>query len=193
MAARPGMTTIILELRSLTDAAEEQTVIGDVSYWTDDQLQDILDKYRQDVLDTSLTPYSAYDAGVWATKRYYIPDSVNARYVENDTSVLSVVDSLGNPAPAYTFDVAGRQFNFTDDTQGTAYFMRARLYDIRLAAAYVWLQKAAHRVALIDWKAGGQTLSEDQEYQHCMEMYKLFSGYKGIQATRLTKVGYRGQ
>lgn len=192
MAARPGMTTLIQRLRSLTDAAEGQTEVNGVSYWTDDQLQDILDLYRRDVLDVALEPVSLYEAGTLVTKRFYLPNMVG-RFIEDDPTVLQVVDTLGNEVSGYTADFAGRLFLFESDQRANPnLFVRCRTFDIEAAAAHVWLEKAGHRASLIDWRAGGQTLSEDQEYQHCMDQYKHYSGNR-IQATRLTHTGYRGQ
>ena len=186
--ARATMADLIQELRALTDTAENQVVIGGTSYWTDDQLQDILDRHKSFVVDVALVPAPGYVSGTRVTTDYYIPVDIQSRYMETD---LTVVDSLGNtPEIGYTADLPGQRIVFDSDTDGTAYYLRGTVYGMRACAAEVWQQKAAQRAALINWKAGGQTLNEDQEYQHCVEMYKLYGGFVALKTARLTKVGY---
>lgn len=190
MAARPGMVNLIQRLRSLTDAAEGQTDVSGVSYWTEDQLQDILDLFRRDVIDVPLTPVSYYEDGVLVTKRFYLPNTVG-RFLEDDPTTLQIVDGLGYVATGYTIDLAGR-FVLFDETQNNTQYIRCRSFDLEGAAAQVWLEKAGHRAALINWRAGGQTLSEDQEYEHCMAQYMRYAGSR-VQTTRLSHSGYYGQ
>lgn len=199
MAVRSGMESFILELRRMTDASANEVSVNGVQYWTDDQLQSILDAYRHDVLDLALIPASQREAGSDVVYRYYIPNEVGS-WIENDPTVLSVVTDDGDTAPTYTYDSTNRYFLFAADTGGATMLLRCRFYDMRLAAARVWFEKAGHRIQLVNWKAGGQSLAEDQEYQHCMEMFKLFSGGDGIKSVlpgtgvggtrRLRKVGY---
>lgn len=199
MAIRSGMINFILELRRMTDASATETTVNGVQYWTDDQLQDILDAYRHDVLDLALIPASQKEAGSTVYYRYYLPDEVGM-WIENDPLYLSVVDDKGNAAPAYTYDPNTRYILFTANTNGSSMFIRCRFYDMQQAAARIWFEKAGHRIQLIDWKAGGQSLNEDQEYQHCMQMFTLYSGGNGVKsimpgtaskgARRIRKVGY---
>jgi len=193
------MTQHILELRRMTDASATEVKVNNVQYWTDDQLQGILDAYRHDVLDLPLLPASQREAGNDVTYRYYIPDEVGT-WIENDPLYLSVVDENGNAVSGYTYDSINRYMLFTTNTSGATRLLRCRFFDMRLAAARVWFEKAGHRVALINWKAGGQNLNEDQEYQHCMAMFQAYSGNDGVKsilpntgkqgARRLKKVGY---
>lgn len=201
MAVRNGMASVILELRRMTDASATEVKVNGVQYWTDDQLQTVLDQYRHDVLDLPLMPASQREAGKDVTLRYYIPDEVGT-WIENDPTVLTVVDENGITQSSYTYDPTSRYFLFDANTNGATRLMRGRFYDLRLAAARVWFDKAGHRVALINWKAGGQNLNEDQEYQHCMAMFVAYSGNDGVKsimpgsgkksARRLKKVGYNG-
>ena len=202
MAVRnSSMSDFILELRRMTDASATEVKVNNVQYWTDDQLQGILDAYRHDVLDLRLMPASQREAGVDVTLRYYIPDEVGT-WIENDPTVLTIVDENGVAVTNYTYDPTNRYFLFTSNTNGAIRMMRGRFFDMRLAAARVWFEKAGHRVALINWKAGGQNLNEDQEYQHCMAMFMAYSGNDGVKsimpntgrrnAKRLRKVGYNG-
>lgn len=199
MTARTSMASFILELRRMTDASATEVKVNNVQYWTDDQLQSILDVYRHDILDLPLLPASQREAGKDVTYRYYIPDEVGS-WIEYDPLYFSVVDANGNAQSTYTFDNVNRYILFNSNTAGATMLLRCRFFDMRLAAARVWFDKAAHRTALIDWKAGGQNLNEDQEYQHCMAMFVAYSGNDGVKSImpttgikggrRLKRVGY---
>lgn len=199
MPVRESMLGFIKELRRMTDASSTETFVDGVQYWTDDQLQTILDMYRRDVLDVTLLPAYQKEAGSNVTYRYYIPDTVGT-WIENDPLYLQVLDENGNVLTDYTYDTSNRYILFNSNTDGAIRLLRCRFFDLRLAASRVWFDKAGHRVALIDWKAGGQSLNEDQEYQHCMQMFELYSGGDGVKSIlpntgsravrRLRKVGY---
>ncbi len=191
MAARPGMTSIIQELRSLTDASEDDTTVNNVSYWSDEQIQGILDLHRRDALDVALVSHPLMEDGERVTKRYYIPDRVGV-WIDNDPSVFTVVDAIGVVASGYSADLTGRQINFDSSTGDTAYYLRCRTFDMNAAASEVWSKKASHRASLIAWKAGGQTLAEDQEYLHCIERAKHFNQQRGFATVRMTRTGYSG-
>lgn len=197
MAVRPSMAAIILELRALTDASLGETTVNGITFWDDDQLQAILDQYRVDILDVALQPAAQRVAGSTGYLRYYFPSDLGF-FIEED---FAVTDDQGNPLTGWTYTPNTRHILFDSDHGGDTVLMTGYAYNLRLAAAKVWLTKASHRTALIDWKAGGQTLSEDQEYQHCMQKFNEFAGPNGISAvvpglpasngsTRLKKTGY---
>lgn len=191
MAVRPGMSAILLYTRLKTDTREDETTVNGVAYWTDQQLQDMLDMHRIDARDIELIAYSEFEGGTNVTKRYYLPDTIGEWIEGSDTpDVFDVVDSMGNAAPSYTSDLPGRVIVFDDDTLGRSYFIRARFFDMRPALADIWLAKAGLRAELINWRAGGQNLQEDQEYKHCMEQYQLYSNILGISTVRMSMVGY---
>lgn len=194
MAARSGMASLILELRGFTDTKEQDVEVNGVAYWTDEQLQNVLDLYRKDVLDAELVSVPLMVNGVTEWTRYYIPLAIG-HYLETDATpgAFSIVDVVGAAAPSHTVDIRAMTVVFNANTNGLEYFLRGRTYDVRAAAAHVWFMKAGHRAELIEWKAGGHTLSEDQEYQHCLEMYRLYSSFRGIGVTRLVRRGYSAQ
>jgi hypothetical protein len=185
---RAGMADILKYVRLKTATAEDEVTIGGITYWSDEQLQEYVDRHRIDMRNVALIPYPEYVDGIRSTVRYYLPQTMG-QWVETDT--LTVVDSLGNAAPTYTVDLPSRLVLFDADTLGKAYYIRTRFYDVRPAIADIWLDKVGLRVELIDWKAGGQNLAEDQEYQHCLDQYKLWSEIGGIQTTKMKKVGYQ--
>jgi hypothetical protein len=176
----------------MTDTSETEVQINGVQYWTDDQLQDILDQHRDEVIDEALLPVGYMEAGSKVYKKYFIPHTVG-KYVETVDSgadVFSIVDTLGVAAPTYTVDFNAQLVTFAATTDGHSYFLRCRRYDVRASAAQVWLDKAAHRYQLIKWKAGAHTLDEDIEYQHCLQMHQKYGAFSGVGVTRLRRIDY---
>ena len=55
--ARSGMSTLIEELRGMTEAGMTDYKIGDTYYWTDDQVQNMLDNHRNDIVFEQLQMY----------------------------------------------------------------------------------------------------------------------------------------
>lgn len=196
-SVRAGMIPLIIELRSLTNTAMGDTTINDIPYWSDYQLQGILDRNATQHIDVQLIPIPQYGSSSTEYFKYKIPDEVG-KWIETGAS-LSVVDQQG-VSVAHTIDTVQGYVTFSSNTDGEDYFIRCTSYNMRLAAARVWLDKASHRVELIDWKAGGQTLDEDQAYQHCLERAAYFAGSSGLSGVltgrsaggviRLKKVGY---
>lgn len=176
MAVRPSMAALILELRGLTDASIGEATVNGITFWDDDQLQSILDSYRNDIVDVQLLPVAQRVAGSTVYKRYYFPEEVG-NFIESD---FTITDENGFSLTGWTYTAGTRYILFSSDHANQPVYMTGAAYNIRLAAAKVWLTKASHRTTLIDWKAGGQTFAEDQEYQHCMQKFAEFAGPGGM-------------
>ncbi len=189
MSVRTGMADMINYVRLHADLSQNEVTVNGVAYWTDQQIQDVLDTYRQDARRILLEVVPEKLAGVVLYTRYYLPDYIGSWIETGDQ--FTIVDVLGNAAPSYTLDLNSRVVIFDANTTGKTYYAYMRVYDIRPAIAEVWLMKAGLRTALIDWKAGGQSMNEDAEYKHCMEQYKEWSGYMGIKSVRMRREDYQ--
>lgn len=73
MSARAGMVEIIAELRALGAAGTADFSIAGISYFTDDQLQDILDQHRRDWTHIPLIAQSTQTNGTTYYYDYFIP------------------------------------------------------------------------------------------------------------------------
>ncbi len=189
--ARSGMAALIQELRLNASAFEGDETVNGIQYWTDDQLQAILDQFSADLNNVELIKFSQQESGITVYKVYYLPPTVS-KNLEGAATVgaFTVVDSLGNTITGYTFDAARRRFDFTINQGGKTYFLRAREFDMNSATADVWYKKAGLRAELIDWKAGTYNLKEDQVWQHCMEMYYKWSGRNSFKRVQLNRIDY---
>lgn len=193
MAARSGMVTLIANLRSITETDVNDVTINGVAYWTDDQLQYHLDRNSKMVRDIPLVSKPLMNSGVTTYTEFYVPAFAGRNFETADTigqfvlfdSHFTIINSA-----LYTVDYTINQIIFTSDFGSDTVYLRARSFDLNASAQDVWLEKAAHRAALINWKAGGQTLAEDQEYQHCIEMANLYQGRMGLRSNRTNRVDY---
>lgn len=192
--ARDGMAWLIAELRARTDAVEGDVTIGAEVYWSDDHLQQRLDATKKKVFWLQLIPLRDELDGSPVYTEYVIPPVVT-QWIETaaTSGAFTVVDYRGNSVSGYTVDYIGRKITFDADTNGSEYYLKCYFYDMDIAAAQVWLDKAGHRAELFDWKASGTNLKEDAIYKHCMEMYNVYTTKKGAEVRRIARVGYGSQ
>lgn len=189
MTVRSSMASLIFKLRAMTETEKSVETLQGEDLWTDERLQVFLDQVRTSYYSLDLIPVPLYVDGTRETTIYQIPLS-NTGWFEpaGDDSPLVVVDILGNEAPTHTIDLDTGTITFSADTSGRSYYLRGSWYNLKKAAAEIWLEKAAQRAQLIEWKAGQHSLKEDDEFKHCMTMYKMYAG--GVQVIRLRRAGY---
>jgi len=188
MAARQGMANLIQVVRGYTSVGTADTTAGGTTWWTDDQLQEVLDKYRYTYKEIELIPMSDYVLGVTTYTEYRIPEYL--RWLEEDgtASGWAIRTSTGGTAPTYTTNYEARMVEFAADTAGTAYFLSCRTYNVYRAAADVWDQKAAFVAAKIDWESDNHKIKGAQEYQHYQMMAKQYRAMAGATQARFFRV-----
>lgn len=127
---RPGMSHLILNLREKTHTSASDYTLNGVSYWTDDQLEAVLDQHRTDVVLGRLTRLS--------DTLYAVP----ARHIESGDA-FEVQAPDGSVVSGYTLDPVASLVTFTAPVASdlTASY---RAYDLDNAAADVWEIIAAH-------------------------------------------------
>lgn len=202
MAVRAGMAQLITALRRVTDTEPVSEAIETGNYWSDEMLQDVLDRHAVEHVRVPLQPI----AEVLATNtvsytQYSIPSTVG-RWLERPTDLtvdgyFKVQDSLGALVlfgageEQYTVDWSVMRVVFGMDREGHSFYLTARNYDINQAAADVWLEKAAQRTTLVDWRTDNHQMWQDQEYQHCMQMHRLYAGKSGMRLARFVRTDMR--
>jgi len=176
MAARTGLSTLILRLRGMADAGTADYTLGAAVYWDDDQCQTVLDNYRMSIHGDRLVPYPEQSAGsaIWLEYHSHFP---NWEATTGGTAVFVVRDSVGNiqGTANYSVDYANGVVTFNSDQRGTAYFLTGISYDLNGAASDIWMQKAGQAAKLFAFSAGPHTLSRQQVYEHCIKMSDLFA------------------
>lgn len=177
--ARTGMSALLTEFRGLAEAGSAEYSVAGTSYWSDDQLQDVLDIHRRDVIFEPLQMYPVQIAG--GSVGYYDYRSSYGYYeaTTGGTAILYLQDSTGETIGSsnYTTDARRGQFQFSANQIGTVYYLTGRSYDLNAAAADIWRRKAAHYAPTsFDFSTDNHSIHRSQIYQHCKEMADYFDG-----------------
>lgn len=188
MAVRAGMANLILELRSMVNAGTADYSVSGVSYWTDQQLQDRLDRFRVDLNRAPLRYDSEYVGGTAYYHDYYAPLG-NLEEAGSGTIHWQVEDGDGNAAGTATYaaDYIAGLIRFTNDQGGSAYYLRGRSYNLKRAASSIWREKAGSVAAYYSFSADGQSFSRSHWFEHCLSMADNYEADSGIQTTRLIR------
>lgn len=179
--AREGMADLIAELRRLTNAGTADYTVGSTTYWSDDQLQSILDRYRETY---KTVPLQAVAETNGASNSIYLDYVIPTRYkwIEASGSVsgFALLDSTyGTVSSGFTVNYDARRITFTADTSGSAYFLNFRAYDMHQAAADVWEDKAASVWDDVDWRSDNHQVAAAKQYDHCIKMARKYRGKSG--------------
>jgi len=183
MAARSGMTDLIMELRGLTEAGtSDYTIIGNSGttlYWSDNALQDVMDMYRRDVIYGRLAAVPIIVSG--GTLEYYEYRSPY-KFFEATTggsTIFYIQDGTGATAGTslWTADYRRGIVTFGSNVEGTSYYVTGRSFDLNAAAALVWRKKAAHYAPTsFNFSTDNHSISREQVYDHCLQMASYFEG-----------------
>jgi hypothetical protein len=161
--ARSGLSDNRILLRQMTEVGTADYTVAGIAYWSDIQLDEILDRYRTDLVFFELTPNPSYANGDTLYLEYR-SGYADMESTTGGTSVFYVQDSAGNTqgTALYTPDYARGIVTFAADTGGTTYFLTARSYDLRGAASEVWLRKSGFSGFSVEYQ------------NHCLKMAEVF-------------------
>ena len=93
--ARTTMATLITSLRGLTQAGINDYTVSGLSYWTDNQLQDVLDAHREDVYRAPMYAVQVYNGGSVEYHDYHSGYS-NLEATSGGTAIFYVEDATGS-------------------------------------------------------------------------------------------------
>jgi hypothetical protein len=175
--ARSTMADLIVNLRSLTNAGANEYQVAGNPFWTDKQLQTVLDRHVTYIRDEILRPFDTLESG--GSVSYYDYQS-KYRFLESTsggTSRFTVKNetyaAIGTAA--YTVDYPRGLITFGTTTAGLTRYLTGYSYDLNAAAADVWSQKAAHYVTAYDVSTDNHNLRRSQIIQNCLTMAKSYS------------------
>lgn len=197
MAARDGMSTLISDLRTRIAAGTADYSIAGTAYWTDEQLQEVLDEHRTDYRQVELRPVAEYVSNDHLYHDYLIPQSLG-RFFEQasgGTAVWRVYDETGatQGTANYTVNYRAGIIRFTADQNGETRYLDVRTFAMEMVAADVWRRKAAHAAGAVDWATDNHKVSGSQEMQHCLEMAAYYESQSGMQVVKMHRsdvIGY---
>lgn len=143
MAARNGMLDLIERVRILCDAGTAEHSIQGISYYSDDHIQERLDRQRMDVYREPLTVQVEYSNGTAIYKRYYFP-TPDVERAESGSAAWLVEDYAGSAigTAQYSAYYDAQYIEFNTNTAGSAYYLTYRTYDVNRVASLVWREKA---------------------------------------------------
>jgi hypothetical protein len=193
--ARAGMSDLITQLRALTVAGTADYSVGITTYWSDDQLQTVLDQHRTDFSGLPLSLVPRVTNGIMSYYDYYIPDHEFIEGTASGMAAFTLADSAGGTVAfsAYTLNLDARHLLFSSDTLGTVYYLRGRAYDLYRAASAVWERKAADVWDAFDLKTDNHDMTRSQKYDHALKMAKQMrarGGWKSGAMVRSDVWGY---
>jgi hypothetical protein len=174
MAARTGMSELIEVLRGMGNAGTADSTVGTVTYWSDEQLQRILDANRLNVYQEPIYPAESFQG----TSYEYQSQWDNYEQTTGGTAIFYLEDGTGAKvsSSAYSVDYLNGHITFTADTAGALYYLTGRSYDLNAAAAEVWRQKASQSaVSQFDWSTDNMSVKRSQvqaNYQNQADYYQ---------------------
>ncbi len=192
MAVRASMESLIDLLRELTATTEAQ--------FSDQKLQDILDRNKAEQREIYLTPTRTSVVGGTIYKIYDLPESAGEFFEAPVDDVLNdyfyLTDStytpftFGDGDNQAVFDSNLRRITFNTDTGGDAYYLTALSYDVYGAAAELWNIICSQSSDLVDIKTDNHTVALSQARDFiCEERISYFTNKSLKYAdTRLKRV-----
>jgi hypothetical protein len=174
MAARTGMSELIEVLRGMGNAGTADFTVGTVTYWSDEQLQRILDANRLNVYQEPIYPAQGFQG----TSYEYQSQWDNYEQSSGGTAIFYLEDGAGNKAGTalYSVDYLNGHITFTTNTTGALYYLTGRSYDLNAAAAEVWRQKASQSAGgQFDWSTDNMSVKRSQvqaNYQNQADYYQ---------------------
>ncbi|WWT39946.1 hypothetical protein [Microcystis phage Mae-JY09] len=159
--ARPGMSDLIAQVRRIAGVGTAEYTTAGATWWTDDQIQSVLDAHRRDVVREMLHADESYVGGgsiQWLTYR-----SRHRNY--EGGSALLIEDGLGDNrgTATYAFDALRGVATFSADQGGTALYVTGPVYDVHGAAAEV-LESWSTALSLdFQFATDGQSFHREQK------------------------------
>lgn len=188
--ARDSMAGLISKVRTLAGAGTADYTLAGATYWTDDQVEDVLDAQRVDWREIALLARPEYSStGDQEYHDYYIPAQLGAHWEGAGSASIWTVREAGVAVGTalYTADLNNRRIRFTADQAGAAYTLDASSYNVHQAASDIWRRKAAYYAESVDWQTDGHRVSASQLAQQCREMADYYADQSGVQSVPLVR------
>lgn len=159
--ARSGLANILLRLREMTATGYSDYAVNGVAYWTDDQLQVYLDRYRTPYRYRYLKAVPDYTAGDYTYTEYHLPHY--AKHIEeSDGFRITSSDGTTIAAANYSVNFEAGIVTFTTDQDNADRYADFRAYDLNKAAADIWDAKAAHVAERVDFAIDNHDIKASQ-------------------------------
>lgn len=177
LAVRQGMADLIQQLRQMTNAGMADYTIAGVSYWSDLQLQDILDR---NVVRLNFVPLDVYPrlagSGLTEWHEYRCKYNFFEQPGYGGTTIFMIQNTIGSVqlTSTYAADYQNGVFEFVANQMGTVMCVSGYSYDPNGAAAEIWGQKAAQYGMAYDFKTDNQQFSRSQVIDQALKMAQYY-------------------
>ena len=156
-----------------------------VTYWSDEEIQRVLDRHKAEYVHADLEVQPTYSAGsiVYTQYRLGVTD------VESGTAVFKVEDTAGTVS-GYSVDYARGVVTFTADQSGKSFWWSGFAYDLNAAAADIWRMKASHVANLVDFSTDGHSVKRSQQAKQYLDMagyYQNRSVSEGVTTAKIVR------
>lgn len=190
MAVRDGMLSLISELRSYCDAGTADFTLDSVTYFSDQHLQDLLDRRSELIVMEALDPIPVWTNGTAYTYTYRFPKGV--LWIEGHQSgvaVFSIKDSYGNiiGTTEYTVYYESRHVVFNQPTSGSARLLTTRRFNMYKAAADLWKRKATFYAKDYTFKTGFDHFIRKEKFQNAIKMAQVFESMMGMENVTMVR------
>jgi hypothetical protein len=156
---RLSMTNIVAFLRHYGQANAEEE-FGGVTYWSDDQLEEIADSWSaMKVVQLETVQFESPTIYRLKIPKFDLMENSFTIY-DSGQDVVATVATYNQNRQELTF-VSG--LNVDED-----YFVMASFTKGYDALADLWSQKASQRYDYIDFKAGNNKMNMKEEYDNCV-------------------------
>ena len=186
--ARTGMQTLIDTVRGYANAAPDEWTVSTntslVEYWSDEEIQRVLDRHKSEYIREPLEPVETYASGQPVVLRY----RTGVHNLEGG-SEFKVEDTAGTVTPA-SIDYARGIVTFSTDQSGKSYWWTGFAYDLDAAAADIWRMKASHVAGLVDFSTDGHSVKRSQQAQAYLNMagyYQQRSASEGVTTAKIVR------
>lgn len=187
--ARTGMQALIDTVRGYANAAPDEWEVSSdtslVTYWSDDEVQRVLDRHKVEHIHELMSVEPTYSAGAVV----YVQYRLGVTDVESGTAVFKIEDVSGTVS-GYAVDYARGVVTFTSDQSGKSFWWSGFSYDLNAAAADIWRMKASHVAELVDFSTDGHSIKRSQQARAYLDMagyYQNRSASEGIVTARIVR------
>ena len=187
--ARASMADLIVQVRSLTATTPNDYAVAGNPYWTDAQIQTVLDRHVTYVRNELIQTYPVVEAGGSTAyyeyqSRYRFFESTiggTSRFVVQNESYTTIGTA------AYTVDYPRGLITFGTTTAGLSRYLTGYSYDLNAAAADIWSQKASHYVTAYDFSTDNHSMKRSQIIQNCLMMAKQYGSGGRMKSVRFDR------
>lgn len=187
--ARSGMQTLIDTVRGFANAAPDEWTVSTntslVEYWSDEEIQRVLDRHKTEYIHAAMSVEPTYSGGAVVYTQY----KLGATNVESGTAAFKIEDTAGT-VTGWTADYTRGIVTFATDQAGKSYWWSGFAYDLDAAAADIWRMKASHVAGLVDFSTDGHSIKRSQQAQAYLNMagyYQQRSASEGVQTAKIVR------